>query len=151
MEVMVMRRLIILHVEDNREDARLLARACEAANLQTDVYEVPGGGEAVEYLKGEKLYKDRKKFPFPDLIILDLKMPGMTGFDFLEWLRRDPRFVSLPVLVFTKSRDAQDKARALAQGANGFFVKPGDFASLVQLAESFKQFCKILPGGNGQK
>ena len=138
-----MRRLVILHVEDNREDATLLARACRAANLQADVCGLPGGGEAIAYLKGEGPFAQRSIHPFPDLIILDLKMPGMDGFEFLRWLRQASHCPSLPVLVFTGSQTPDDRVRALADGASGYFVKPVDFESLVNFAESFKTFGRI--------
>lgn len=135
-----MRRLKILHVEDNREDALLLARACKAADLPADFFEVRDGADAVKYMKGESMFSDRKKNPFPDLIILDLKMPGMNGFDFLRWLRRESDFKQLPVLVFTESRQEQDRERASAEGATAYFAKPVEFEALVRLVESFKQF-----------
>lgn len=137
---MDMRRLIILHVEDNCEDVGLLHRACEAANLAADFHEARGGLEAVAYLKGDADFEDRTRHPLPDLIILDLKMPGMDGFEFLQWLRREPDFKTLPVLVFTALNTVEDRARALAEGASGYFMKPPDFAALVQLAETLRQF-----------
>jgi CheY-like chemotaxis protein len=137
---MVIRRLIILHVEDNFEEVRLLHRACEAANLAADFHEAPGGLEAVAYLKGDGDFADRKRHPLPDLIILDLKMPGMNGFEFLQWLRQEPEFRTLPVLVFTALSTVEDRARALAEGASGFFMKPPDFPALVKLAETLRQF-----------
>jgi CheY-like chemotaxis protein len=138
-----MRPLRILHVEDSEEDLILFGRACEAAGLPTIFHTVEDGSQAVAYLKGEGEFHDRNQHPFPDLIILDLNLPGMDGFDFLGWLRREAR-LSLPVLVFTISGSAEDKSKALAAGASGYFVKPKDFETLVRLAESFRRF-----GGDG--
>jgi CheY-like chemotaxis protein len=135
-----MRLLKILHIEDSEEDLELFRRACEAASLPAEFYRVADGFEAVGYLKGENRFTDRLRHPLPDLIVLDLKMPGMGGFDFLKWLRQESGFSSLPVLVFTVSENAEDKARALAEGAAGFFVKPKDFETLVRLTESFQKF-----------
>jgi CheY-like chemotaxis protein len=135
-----MRPLKILHIEDSEEDLELFRRACETAGLPAVFHRVEDGSEAVCYLKGEADFNDRGKYPLPDLIVLDLKMPGMGGFDFLKWLRQEPEFSSMPVLVFTISEKAEDKARALAEGATGYFVKPKDFETLVRLAESFREF-----------
>jgi CheY-like chemotaxis protein len=135
-----MRPLKILHIEDREEDFLLFERACEAAALPAEFHPVRDGFEAVAYLKGSDAFADRKKHPLPDLIVLDLTMPGMGGFDFLKWLRHESELSSLPVLIFTVSTNADDKARALAEGATGFFVKPRDFEGLVRLTESFRKF-----------
>jgi CheY-like chemotaxis protein len=138
-----MRPLKILHIEDSEEDLVLFRRACEASGLPAAFYLVRDGFEAVAYLKGAGEFMDRNQHPLPDLIVLDLKMPGMGGFDFLKWLRGERDFLSLPVLVFTVSTSAEDKARAIAEGATGYFIKPKDFETLVRLTESFRQFDRI--------
>jgi CheY-like chemotaxis protein len=143
MEVGV-RSLKILHVEDNEEDIVLFGRACEVAGLPAIFHPVWDGMQAVAYLKGQGEFEDREKYPLPDLIVLDLNLPKMGGFDFLKWLRTESGFTSLPVLIFTVSEKAEDKARALAEGAAGYFVKPKDFETLVQFAESVRRF-----NGNG--
>jgi DNA-binding response OmpR family regulator len=140
-----MRPLKILHVEDKTEDALLFGRACEAAGLQADCYTVHDGSEAVAYLEGRGKFTDRHAFPLPDLIVMDLELPVMDGFDFLKWLRQQANFLLLPVLVFTRSTSEEDKVRALNQGATGYFTKPKDFKSLVRLAESWRQ-----RAGNGK-
>jgi CheY-like chemotaxis protein len=134
-----MRPLRILHVEDNKEDLILFGRACEAAGLSTIFDTVEDGLQAVAYLRGDGEFGDRHKHPFPDLIVLDLNLPGMDGFNFLKWLKEESGF-SLPILVFTISGSAEDKTKALAAGAAGYFIKPRDFETLVRLAESFRQF-----------
>lgn len=134
-----MRQLKILHIEDNEEDLRLLGRACEMAGLPAEFFWVQDGTEAVAYLEGDGKFTNRGEYPLPDLIVLDLKMPRMGGFDFLRWFKCECP-LSLPVLVFTVSASADDKARAMAEGAAGYFVKPKDFETLVRLTESFAKF-----------
>lgn len=141
-----MRPLRILHVEDSEEDTALFGRACEASGLSSTCYAVHNGSEAVAYLAGAGKYTNRNLYPFPDLIVLDLKMPGMDGFDFLKWLRRQTEFLSLPVLVFTRSTNEADKVRAINEGASGYFIKPKDFESLVRLTESMGNLA-----GNGER
>lgn len=135
-----MYRIKLLHVEDRHEDVVLLERACHAANLEIDFYEVSGGVEAIAYLKGEAVFADRSRFPLPDVIVLDLRMPGMNGFELLCWIKSQTNLGAIPVIIFTEAMSPEDKAQALAQGASGYFVKPGDFRQLVALAESFKHF-----------
>lgn len=134
-----MRRLKILHVENNREDALLLARACTAADLPADFFEVRGGNDAVAYIQGVVPFTDRGKNPLPDLVILNLKLPGLNGFEFLRWLRCESGFRELPALVFTESRTREDKERAITAGASGYFVKPMEFGAVVRIAESFRE------------
>lgn len=134
-----MRPLRILHIEDSEEDLILFGRACNAAGLPTVFHTVEDGYRAMAYLKGEGEFHDRARHPFPDLIILDLNLPVMDGFEFLKWLKEESG-LSLPVLVFTVSGSAQVKSKALAAGATGFFVKPKEFETLVRLAESFRRF-----------
>jgi two-component system response regulator len=143
-----MRPLRILHVEDNEEDLILLSRACNAAGLSAVFHQARDAFQAVRYLRGEGEFCNRECHPLPDLIVLDLNLPGMGGIDFLKWLRCESG-ISLPVLVFTISGSAEDKARALAEGAVGYFVKPKEFETMVQLAESFRQFAADGLGKDG--
>jgi CheY-like chemotaxis protein len=134
-----MRPLTILHIEDSEEDLTLFQRACDAAGLPAVFHPVLDGLAAVAYLEGKGEFDDRRKHPLPDIIILDLNLPGMSGFDFLKWFRENSG-LPVPVLVFTVSTCMEDKARAMAAGAAGFFVKPRDFQTLVRLTESFRKF-----------
>src|SRR5438046_2776004 len=101
--------MAILHIEDNEDDAFLLSKACAVAGLPADFHGVPGAADAMAYLKGEGVFADRKKHPGPDIVILDLTMPCMDGFEFLRWVRGVPEYSSLPVFVFTQSEREADK------------------------------------------
>ena len=87
----------------------------------------------MHYLAGEGQYSNRAEYPLPDLILLDLKMPKVDGFDVLLWIRRQPGFGSIPVVVLTSSDAIRDVNRAYALGANSFMVKPLDFENLMEL------------------
>jgi len=143
-----MRPLRILHIEDSEEDAVLFGRACGAAGLPVEVCAVRDGFEAVAYLEGDGKFADRSANALPDLIVLDLKLPGMDGFDFLKWLRGNAEFLLLPVLVFTRSTSTEDKVRAIKEGATAYFIKPKEFDTLVRMAESFR---KIVTNGSDKK
>ena len=135
-----MQRLVVLHVEKNKEEISLLARACEAANLPIDLHGISDAPKAIEYLTGAGSFADRKQHPQPDLVILDLELPGMGGIELLKWLRSRSDLQKLPVLVFTRSQRVEDKTLVMENGANGYFTKPSDFASLVRVAESLRKF-----------
>jgi len=117
----------ILLVEDREDDVFLVRRAFEKAYLLNPLQVVRNGEEAVAYLKGEGTYANRAGYPLPSLILLDLKLPGMDGFDVLRWIRQEPNFGSLPVIVLTSSEQIRDVNRAYQLGANSFLVKPTDF------------------------
>jgi DNA-binding response OmpR family regulator len=136
------RPLIILHVEDDDDDALLMEKACARANLPVVLKRVPDGEQAKSYLNGEAQFADRVRYPMPHVVVLDLKLPSISGFDFLQWFRQRSDFASMQVLVFTSSLSRDDKSRAMAEGANSYFVKPASFEALVQIVEKFQ-----LPGG----
>lgn len=129
--------LLILHVEDDENDAILFQKACERAGLPAQTIRVAAADEAKAYLLGEGMYADRVLYPLPQIIVLDLKMPRMDGFEFLRWLRSTKTFVALPTLVFTASISREDKSRAMAAGANSYFVKPPSFEALVKMVAGF--------------
>jgi DNA-binding response OmpR family regulator len=130
--------LTILHVEDDENDALLFAKACDRAGLPVILQRVRDAEDGRTYLLGEGNYTDRLRFPLPQIIILDLKLPRMSGFEFLIWIRKEATLATLPVLVFTSSLSREDKSRALAEGANSYFVKPATFEALVQMVEFFR-------------
>ena len=85
---------------------------------------------------GEGTYANRGGYPLPSLILLDLKLPGMDGFDVLRWIRQEPNFGSLPVIVLTSSEQIRDVNRAYQLGANSFLVKPTDFQNFIDLGRA---------------
>lgn len=131
--------LLILHVEDDENDAILFRKACERAGLPAELHRVEAADYAKAYLLGEGIYSDRARYPLPQIIVLDLKMPRMDGFDFLRWLRAQEEFAGIPVLVFSASISREDKSRAIAEGANSFFIKPASFDALVKMVSGFSK------------
>ena len=129
--------LLILHVEDDDNDALLFQKACERAGLPAQVHRVENADDAKAYLTGEAAYADRSQYPFPHIVVLDLKMPRVDGFELLKWMRQTEPFAALPVLIFTASMSREDKSRAIAEGANSYFVKPSSFEALVKMVERF--------------
>jgi CheY-like chemotaxis protein len=118
---------VVLVAEDNDNDAQMLRRAFQQAGLVVPLYVVSDGDEAVEYLQGSGRYANRKRFPVPDLLLLDLKMPRKDGFQVIEWVRKQPSLAPLRIVVLTSSDEIRDVNQAYRLGANSFLVKPLDF------------------------
>jgi len=127
--------LRILHVEDEENDAILLMKACERAHVPLQWNQVTSADDAMAYLSGEGRYSDRGRYPLPQLLVLDLRLPGTHGFEFLTWLRAQESFATLPVMIFSASLEREDKARAMELGASCYFVKPTSFEALLEMVE----------------
>jgi len=135
---------MILVLEDNQDDFFFLERALGRAGVDRRVLRLQNGGEAVTYLKGEGSYEDRNAFPVPLVIIADLKMPGEGGLDFIRWLRRESDYKSLPVIVVSSSAISSDVASAYALGANWFIEKPISPVGYDAIAQSLRQWLRII-------
>lgn len=123
----------VLVAEDDEIDALLLRRAFQKAGLPNDLVIVHDGQEAIEYLNGDAPYTDRSRHPLPGLLLLDLKMPRMTGFDALAWLSEKPQFKDLPKIILSSSSHESDVERARQMGASDYRIKPHGFDQLVQI------------------
>src|SRR4051812_45057455 len=133
-------RAVILLVEDRDDDILLIRKAFERGFIDNPLHVVRDGEEAIYYLAGEGQYSNRAEFPLPDLILLDLKMPKVDGFEVVRWIRRQPGFSSIAVVVLTSSDAIRDVNRAYALGANSFLVKPLDFENFIETAKMLKLY-----------
>ena len=131
---------VILVVDDNGDDVLLLRRAFRAAGVPNPVVAMSSGQEALDYLEGTGKYARRVDFPLPGLIILDLKMPGIDGFEVLKWIRGRPEFGGIPVVVLTTSSDLKDIKRAYSLGANSFIAKEVEFADTVGMSKVLREY-----------
>jgi DNA-binding response OmpR family regulator len=122
----------ILHVEDDPNDAFLVQHAFEKAGVEAQLRLAADGQQALDYLAGSGPYGDRCAYPMPDLVLLDLKMPKLSGFDVLAWLRGQERFGSLPVIILSSSEHCEDKSYAQKLGATAYEVKSPGFERVVQ-------------------
>ena len=123
----------ILVADDEESDRLILNIAFEAAKLPNPLAVVHDGQEAVDYLAGLPPYTDRAVHPLPALLLLDLKMPRMDGFDVLTWLSTRPDFRNLPVVIFSSSPGDDDIKKARQLGAHDYFVKPHSLAEWVNI------------------
>jgi CheY-like chemotaxis protein len=125
----------ILLVEDDENDAMLLRMAFEKNSIANPVQWVKDGLEAVGYLNGDGIYADRVKYPFPEVLLVDLKMPRMTGLELLKWISEHPEFRIIPTIVMTSSRQELDIEHAYRLGANTYLTKPIAFDQLAQMVK----------------
>jgi len=129
----------ILAAEDEETDRFILNLAFERAQLPHPLVTVCSGKECVDYLSGVESCVDRPLHPLPALLLLDLKMPGMHGFEVLEWLVTRPKFKDLPVVVLSSSSDASDIQKALQLGARDYIVKPHSLDELVKVLQKLHE------------
>ena len=128
----------ILLAEDDENDIFLMGRAFDRARIPNPLFIVHNGQEAVDYLAGTGPYAERSKFPLPGLLLMDLKMPWMDGFDVLKWLRGKHQFDTLPVVVLTSSKLQTDIDRSREMGVYDYRVKPHVFEDLVRLLDDVR-------------
>jgi CheY-like chemotaxis protein len=133
-------RALFLLVEDDEDQVALVRRAFKKANIVNPLQVVRSGQEAMVYLEGAGPYSNRDEFPLPKLVLLDLKMPGISGFDVLRWLRRQPQLSAIRVVVLTNSSETRDINLAYELGANSFLVKPVDFDDFVSLTQAVQGY-----------
>jgi CheY-like chemotaxis protein len=134
------RNMTILVVEDNHADGFFLERAIRKLGLKNPVRILTDGGTAIAYLKGEGEFHDRREFPSPSVLFLDISIPRVNGFELLGWLRDHPQCRIMPIMVFSGSENPEDVERAYLLGANAYLVKPNTSEELVELLRSAYDF-----------
>ena len=143
---------VILLADDSTDDVVIIHSAIRRAGFDNSIIVVSDGKQAIDYLLGKGPYADRLEFPRPDLLLLDLNMPRYDGFEVLEWVRKQPQWCYLPVIVLTASHYGADIERAYRLGANSFLIKPSDFkgfVSALRVAGDFWLRERTLPAGVG--
>ncbi|EEF62615.1 response regulator [Pedosphaera parvula] len=130
----------VLLVEDNEDDVFLMKRALKGAGVTNPLSVVEDGQGAIDYLSGTGKFSDRKLYPIPTLILLDLKLPLVRGLDVLAWIRKEPKRSSIIVVVLTSSDEPSDLAQAYRLGANSYLVKPPTAPQLLDMAKAFKWY-----------
>ena len=131
---------VILLVEDREEDVLFIRKAFEKAHVPNPLVVVRDGEDAIRYLAGERQYSNREEYPLPKLILLDLKMPRVDGFEVLKWIRSRPELSGVVVVVLTSSEQIRDVNAAYRLGANSFMVKPTDFQNIIELSKLIRDY-----------
>ena len=130
----------ILYAEDDENDAFLIQRAFRQVEIINPLVIVSDGSAAIDYLSGKGNYTQREEHPLPCLVLLDLKMPGKSGLDVLEWKQNQPSLATLPTLMLTSSSQERDIRQAYLLGASGYLLKPNTPDGMASLAQAIKDF-----------
>ncbi len=125
----------VLVVEDERSDLFSLKRAFRQLGSEFVLQVVETGQEALHYLEGKEPYSDRTQYPLPVLLILDLRLPGMSGLDLLKWIRQQPVFKDLPIIALTAYGN-RDLPRAYELGLDFYLLKPAEAKSLADVLQA---------------
>jgi len=131
---------VILLVEDDPDSVLLMKKAFTAAGITNPLRTVKDGEELLAYLGGTAPFENRQANPIPTMILLDLKLPRKSGFELLEWIRKEGKFSRLIIVVLTSSRESKDISKAYALGANSYLVKPTSFHDLVDVVKMLKNY-----------
>ena len=144
----------ILLVEDDEMDIETTLRAFETGRIKNNISVTRDGEEALDivYHRGE--YRDEKKFPRPDLILLDIRMPKLGGFEVLKKLKSDPQYSFIPVVMLTSSQNEEDVLKSYGFGAASYIPKPVSYEDFKKVVDGFNFYWHIinkLPDGSKQR
>lgn len=133
----------ILLVDDSENDLLLMGAALKMAKWNVARREVRDGEQAIAYLKGEGPFSDRDQYPLPTILVLDLNVPKMNGFEVLAWVRAQPGLKRLAVIIMTASMRVEDVTRAFDLGATSFLVKPSSLDELAAMMRCLGDWAQI--------
>jgi CheY-like chemotaxis protein len=133
-----MKNKCILQVEDEESDIFLLRHSFSKAGITNPVKTVTDGQMAIDYLAGKGAFADREAHPLPCLLLLDIKLPKVSGLEVLSWIRQQPSLRHLVVVVFSSSCQPEDVERAYHLGANSYIQKPSDLEQTLEIAQLLK-------------
>jgi CheY-like chemotaxis protein len=133
---MLRQPLLVFHINDSTDDQVLFQAACQQADVPFQWHVAESAERGVSYLTSLLTLSQTQSVRWPDLVILDMIMPGASGLTVLEFIRSTPKLKPLPVVIFTGHPSAELQAAALKLGANAFYEKPPEFSQLVQLVAS---------------
>jgi CheY-like chemotaxis protein len=145
--------LKVLLVEDSPDDAFFIRRAFREAGVPQPPHVCENVFQAIDYLQGKPPFDDRERHPFPHIIITDLKMPGKSGLEFLEWLREHPELQVVPTCVLSSSAQEVDVKAAYCVGANCYLQKPTRYDDLARVVDTLLQHwsdCEVPQHPNGE-
>jgi CheY-like chemotaxis protein len=135
---------VILLVEDNADDEMLTLRALKKNNIRNEVVVARDGSEALDYLFGTGVHAERDLTVMPQIILLDLKLPKVDGFEVLHRVRSNEATKLLPVVILTTSNEDQDRIRGYGLGANSFVRKPVEFDKFIEAVRQLGLYWLIL-------
>lgn len=134
---------VILLIEDNPDDEELTLRALKKNNIKNDVVVARDGADALDYLFGTGAYQGRVPV-LPHVVLLDLKLPKVDGFEVLRKIRLDERTRLLPVVILTSSDEEQDRINGYGFGANSYVRKPVEFGAFIEAVRQLGLYWLVL-------
>ena len=136
----------VLVAEDSADEIFIYERTFAEVDFAKHII-VRDGQEVIEYLCGKGEYSDRRRFPFPDWLLMDIKMPRRDGYETLEWLRNNPECQIMPTVVFSSTQEPSEIKHAYQLGANAFFSKPYKMQDMVKILKAIREFwsCAKIP------
>ena len=142
---------IIMCVEDSPEDLETIQRAFKKVGMVNPMIHFEDGDEALDYLFRRDKYSDAGNNPLPNMILLDLNLPGTDGFEILAEIKQDEKIKKIPVVVLTTSSDERDIEKCFQAGANSYIVKPVSFDGFVDAVKRLKDYwfsISVIPTNN---
>lgn len=130
----------VLLVEDSVADVKITLRAFKKASMNMNVLVTNNGMEALEYFNNEGRFTDPVKFPKPDIVLMDINMPKLNGFETLEKIKQDARFKNIPIIMLTSSKNESDIANSYSGGAAGFIQKPVNYDDFCTVVKKFDDY-----------
>lgn len=134
----------ILLVEDNPHDAELAIRALKRNNLSNNIFTVSDGAEALDFLFCTGKYECRQSANKPKVVLLDLKLPKVSGLEVLAKIKSDPTLRKIPIVVVTSSKEDPDIKEAYNLGANSYVVKPVDFDKFIDSIQNLGYYWLLI-------
>ena len=140
----------ILLVDDNEDDIEITLRAFQKAKIKNNIFVVQDGQEALDFIYHQGEYQDQKKYPRPDIILLDINMPKMDGYQVLKNLKENEQYNIIPIIMLTSSKDDEDIVKSYKNGAVSYIQKPVKFENFLKFVDGFNFYWHIvnkLPDG----
>jgi two-component system response regulator len=134
---------MILLVEDNPDDEELTMRALRQARIANEIVVARDGSQALEFLFGTGAHAGRDLSKMPTLVLLDMKLPKLSGIDVLNRMRADPRTRLVPVVVFTSSSEEEDMLNSYRSGANSYVRKPVGMSAFSHAVQQLGMFWMV--------
>ncbi len=131
--------LRVLYIEDEEDDVFFMRNAFRKLGMEDYFHAVSDGERAIGYLTGSEPYTDRERHPLPAIVLLDLSLPMRSGFEVLEWLRAQPQFRAIPVVVFSASVRSNDRRIAEKLGATAYLPKPTSGSEFLDMVRRLKK------------
>ena len=134
----------ILLVEDDEMDIVVTLRAFAKGRIRNNLFVVRDRQAALDFVAGQGQYQNKEKYPRPDMILLDIRMPMLSGFEVLKSLKADPRFDFIPVVMLTSSKNEEDVVKSYGAGAASYIPKPVSYEEFLKVVEGFNFYWQII-------